>query len=134
VHRTKFAAAALVLLAASPALADGDPVKGARTFHGYCGACHQIGPGAATLVGPELNGVVGRKAGTVAGYPYSDAMRNSGVTWDEPTLTTYLHGPQKMIPGVRMTFAGFSRDQDIANVIAYLKTIGKDGNPVAPAQ
>ena len=61
--------------------AAGDPDKGKRVFN-YCLACHRIGPGATTLVGPELNGVVGRKAGTLEGYPYSDAMKSSGIVWN----------------------------------------------------
>ncbi|HZP19552.1 MAG TPA: cytochrome c family protein [Bauldia sp.] len=124
---------ALIAIVAGPlaARADGDAAKGQRVFN-YCVSCHRIGPGATTLVGPELNGVVGRKAGTLPGYPYSDAMKNSGVTWDEATLLRYLRGPQAMIPGIRMTFGGIRKDEDIVNLIAYLKTFDAAGNPVAP--
>ena len=93
-----------------------------------CKVCHQIGPGAKNMVGPVLNGVVGRPAGTYAGYSYSDANKNSGITWDEATLTVYLHDPKAKVPGTKMTFPGLSSDDDIKNVIAYLKSFDKDGN------
>ena len=126
----------VTVAAAAPAVAAGDPDKGAKIFK-KCLACHRIGPGAATLVGPELNGVVGRKAGTLPDYPYSPALKNSGLTWDEPTLTQYLRAPRALVPGVRMTFPGLPKDEDIANVIAYLKTFDASGETVAgpaPAQ
>ena len=77
-------------------------------------------------------GVVGRKAGTVADYMYSDANKNSGLTWTEDVLTKYLAGPQQVVPGTKMTFPGLTGDTgpaDIANVIAYLKTFKADGSP-----
>ena len=72
-------------------------------------------------------GVVGRKAGTYPDYNYSDANKNSGLTWDEATLAVYLKNPKAKVPGTKMTFAGFQKDTDIANVIAFLKTLGPDG-------
>jgi cytochrome c len=119
---------ALLASGSVPAHADGDPAKGEKVFR-YCMACHRIGPGAVTLVGPELNGVVGRKAGSIPGYPYSDANKNSGLTWDEATLTKWLHGPRALVPQTRMTFSGLQKDEDVANVIAYLKTFDASGNP-----
>ena len=126
-------AASLTVVAIVTASADaaGDPEKGAGVFN-KCRACHRIGPGARTLVGPELNGVVGRKAGSLEGYPYSAAVKAAGLTWDEATLTQWLRSPRALVPGTRMTFAGISKDDDIANVIAYLKTFDANGNP-APA-
>jgi len=124
------AAAALLLLGGAPALADGDAAKGEKVFR-YCMPCHRIGPGATTLVGPELNGVVGRKAASLPDYPYSDALKNSGHTWDEATLTQWLRGPAAFVPGTRMTFAGLHKDEDIANIIAYLKTFDASGNQAA---
>ena len=126
-------AVAVALSLHGPAAADGDADKGAKVFK-KCLACHRIGPGAKTLVGPELNGVVGRKAGSVEGYSYSDASKNSGLVWDEATLTLYLRSPRAVVPGTKMTFAGLTKDGDIADVIAYLKTFDAAGNPVAPAQ
>ena len=118
---------ALALVAsAGAAVADGDGSAGEATFR-VCKTCHRIGEGATNFVGPELNGVVGRKAGSVPGYNYSDANRNSGLTWDEATLTKYLHSPREVVPGTKMAFPGLPKDQDVANLIAYLKQFGPDG-------
>lgn len=118
---------ALTSLALSgAALADGDAAKGEATFK-ICKTCHQIGEAAKNFVGPALNGIVGRKAGTYAGYNYSDANKNSGLTWDEPTLKKYLKNPREMVPGTKMAFPGLPKDDDIDNVIAYLKQFGPDG-------
>ena len=118
---------ALALVAsAGAAFADGDPVKGEQTFK-VCKTCHQVGESAKNFVGPELNGVVGRKAGTVPGYNYSDANMNSGLTWDEATLKKYLKNPREMVPGTKMAFPGLPKEDDIDNVIAYLKQFGPDG-------
>ena len=114
-----------LLGSAAAARADGDPAKGEQTFK-VCKTCHQIGEGAKNFVGPKLNGVVGRKAGTVEGYNYSDANKNSGLTWDEATLTKYLKNPREMVPGTKMAFPGLPKDEDIANVIAYLKQFDPD--------
>jgi cytochrome c len=128
IRRILVAAAALVLAGTAIASADGDPEKGARVFK-QCMPCHHIGPGAAAIVGPPLNGIVGAKAGEVPGYAFSDALKNSGLTFDEATLAKWLRNPRELVPGNRMTFAGLKKDQDIADVIAYLKTFGPDGNP-----
>lgn len=103
-----------------------DAAAGALVFK-KCAACHSIGPGATTKVGPELNGVVGRTAGTLPGYNFSAAMKNSGLTWDPTTLFTYLHGPQKLVPGTKMTFPGLASDDDVNNLISYLSQYADDG-------
>jgi cytochrome c len=92
-----------------------------------CRACHAVGEGAHDEVGPVLNGIVGRAAGSYPDYSYSEANKSSGLTWDEPTLTRYLKHPQSVVPGTKMSFAGVARDRDIANIIAYLKQFGPDG-------
>jgi cytochrome c len=92
-----------------------------------CRACHQIGEGAKDAVGPVLNGIVGRKAGTYPDYAYSDANKNSGITWDEATLKEYLKNPRAKIPGTKMIFPGLAKQEDIDNVVAYLKQFGADG-------
>jgi len=115
-----------LIASARVASADGDAAAGEVTFK-VCRTCHQIGESARNFVGPELNGVVGRKAGTVPGYNYSDANRNSGLTWEEATLTKYLKSPRDVVPGTKMAFPGLMRDSDIADVIAYLKQFGPDG-------
>jgi len=97
-----------------------DSSAGEKTFN-VCRACHEIGNDAKNAVGPVLTGVVGRKAGTYPGYAYSDANRNSGITWDEATLQEYLKNPRAKVPGTKMIFAGLRKDDDIVNVIAFLK-------------
>lgn len=98
----------------------GDAAKGEKIF-GQCKACHVAEPGV-NRVGPSLHAVVGRAAGSVAGFNYSKANKESGVTWNEEVLFTYLEAPQKFMPGTRMAFAGLKNPQDRADVIAYLKT------------
>ncbi len=106
--------------------AAGDPVAGAQKAK-ICKTCHQFGEGAKNSIGPVLNGVVGRKAGIYPDYNYSDANKNSGITWDEATLKVYLKNPRAKVPGTKMTFAGFEKQTDIDNVVAFLKTLGPDG-------
>jgi cytochrome c len=117
----QIAFASLGALALIPsAWADGDAAAGATVFL-QCSACHAVGAGAQNIVGPVLNGVVGRVAGTYPGYRYSSAMKKSGLTWDESTLKQYLRGPDKVMPGTKMAFAGLVTEDDLANVVAYLK-------------
>jgi cytochrome c len=129
VQRFQIALAVALSLAASAghARAEGDAAAGEVKFK-ICRTCHQIGPTAKNFVGPALNGVVGRKAGSYPGYNYSDANKNSGVTWDEATLKKYLKLPRDVVPGTKMAFPGLQNDDDILNVIAYLKQFGPDGN------
>ena len=108
------------------ARADGDVDAGKNVFK-KCHACHNVGEGAKNSVGPVLNGVVGRKAGSVEGYAYSDANKGSGITWDAATLDEYLKDPKAKVPGTKMVFPGLPNDKDRADVIAYLSTIGADG-------
>lgn len=103
----------------APAQAEGDAVKGKAVFN-RCSACHAVTD--QNKVGPSLLGVVGRKAGTVAGARYSKAMQASGLTWDEATLMNFLAGPSKLVPGTTMP-QGFPNAQDREDVIAYLKSL-----------
>jgi cytochrome c len=121
------AAAAALALVSSSAFAAGDPEAGAKVFN-KCKACHQIGPNAKNVVGPELNGLAGRKTGSVEGYNYSDANKNSGLTWDEATFLEYITAPQKKIPGTTMTFAGIPDETDRNNLWAYLSQFKADGS------
>ena len=113
-------ATALLSLTTTQAMAQ-DAAAGEKVFM-KCRACHQIGEKAKNSVGPALNGIVGRKAGTIANYNYSKANKDSGLTWDEATLTEYLKNPRAKVPGTKMAFPGLRSDAEIANVIAYLKT------------
>jgi cytochrome c len=103
-----------------------DAAAGEKVF-AKCKACHQTGETAKNMVGPVLNGVVGRVAGSYPGYNYSEANKTSGITWDEATLKVYLKNPKEKIPGTKMVFPGLPSDDDIVNVIAYLKQFGPDG-------
>jgi cytochrome c len=87
-----------------------------------CAACHSTEAGK-TLVGPSLAGVVGRKAGSVAGFAYSDAVKNLGITWDEASLDKWLTNPAAMAPGTKMTFAGYPEAAKRKAMIDYLKTL-----------
>jgi cytochrome c len=117
---------ASALFAFSGAAYAQDAAAGEQVFK-KCKICHQIGETAKNMVGPVLNGVVGRKAGTIEGYSYSDANKNSGLTWDEATLKVYLKNPREKVPGTKMTFPGLTSQTDIDNVVAYLKQFGPDG-------
>ena len=121
---------ACAALAASTAVVSaqeaGDAAAGEKVF-ARCKICHQIGEGAKNAVGPELDGVVGRKAGTVDGYSYSAANKDSGIVWSEDKLREYLKNPRAMVPGTKMIFPGLTSEKDIDNVIAYLKQFGPDG-------
>ncbi|WP_373868580.1 c-type cytochrome [Sphingomonas psychrolutea] len=99
----------------------GDAKKGEADFI-TCKTCHAIEAGV-NKIGPSLHGVVGRKAGIIPGYTYSAANKNSGITWTEEKLFQYLEGPQRIVPGTKMSFAGWPTDpQKRADVIAYLKS------------
>lgn len=109
----------------------GDPASGALVFK-KCMACHQVGPNVKNGIAPVLNGVVGRPAGQYPEYNYSSANKKSGLTWDEATLARYLRAPNKVVPGTKMIFAGLKKDQEISDVIAYLKQFAPDGKKVGP--
>jgi cytochrome c len=111
---------------AKPAAAQ-DAAAGEKDFV-VCRACHQIGPTAKNGVGPSLNGVVGRKAGTYPGFSYSAANKNSNLTWDEATLEKYLANPQGVVPGTKMVFPGLKDPQKVKDVIAFLKQYKPDGS------
>ena len=114
------AAVPAVMLAAGPALADGDAAAGEKLFV-KCKTCHTLEAGK-NKVGPSLAGLMGRAAASVADFNYSDAMKASGLTWDEATLNEYLADPKGKVPGNKMVFPGMKKDEDRANLIAYLKT------------
>lgn len=98
----------------------GDPVRGQAAF-APCKACHVTQKGV-NRVGPSLNGIVGRKAGTVPGFNYSAANKGSGVTWTPQVMFTYLENPRKFMPGTKMAYAGLKDPQKRADVIAWLAT------------
>lgn len=101
-----------------------DAAAGEKVFV-VCKACHQVGDSAKNAVGPVLNGLIGRKSGSVEGYSYSAANKNSGITWDEATFSEYIKDPKAKIPGTKMAFAGIKDEQKIKDLIAYLHTYDK---------
>ena len=100
----------------------GDAGSGEAVFS-QCRACHTIEVGVG-LAGPSLHNVIGRKAGSYSGFPYSRAMSASGITWSEAKLFQYLEAPRRVVPGTAMSFPGISDPQKRADVIAYLKSRG----------
>jgi cytochrome c len=111
---------------AQDAAAGGDAAAGEKTFV-VCRACHQIGPNAKIAIGPVLNGVVGRPAGSYPGYNYSVANKTSGIVWTPDVLVKYLANPQAVVPHTKMAFAGLKDPQKVKDVIAFLETYGPDG-------
>jgi cytochrome c len=116
---------ALGLLAQAPAKAQ-DAAAGEKTY-AQCRACHQIGETAKNTVGPVMNGVIGRKAAEREGYGYSNAMKASGLTWDEATFADYIKDPKTKVPGTKMIYAGLKDDKRIADLVAYLKQFDAEG-------
>lgn len=108
-----------------------DAAAGEKVFL-VCKACHQVGDNAKNAVGPVLNGLFGRKAGSVEGYKYSDANKNSGITWTDEEFTKYIQDPKAVVPGTKMAFAGIKDEKKIKDLIAYLHTF--DHAPVKLAQ
>ena len=108
-----------------------DAAAGEKVFL-VCKACHQVGASAKNAVGPVLNGLFGRKAGTVEGYSYSDGNKKSGIVWDEATFSEYIKDPKAKVPGTKMAFAGIKDEQKIKDLTAYLHTFDKA--PVKLAQ
>jgi len=124
--KSSVAATALLVVSAAVAMAQ-DAQKGKAVFN-QCMACHAIGPGAQTKIGPELNGLDGRKAGTVPNFSYSDANKNSGIVWSEATFKDYIKDPRAKVPGTKMIFAGVKNEQQVNDLWAYVSQFDADGN------
>jgi cytochrome c len=126
-----FSLSALVIIAssvvASAAFADDVDLAAGKTSFNKCLACHAIGEGAKNKVGPVLNGLDGRKSGTAADYNYSDANKNSGITWSEAVFKEYIKDPKAKIPGTKMAFAGIKSENEINNLWAYVSQFDADG-------
>ena len=122
-------AAGVIVATASTAMTQAmaqDVAKGEISFH-KCLPCHSIGDGAENKIGPVLNGLDGRKSGTAPDYSYSDANKNSGITWNEAQFKEYIRDPKAKIPGTKMIFAGIKNENEVNNLWAFIKQYDKDG-------
>lgn len=128
----RFTLAVLLGLAAPSAALAQDASAGEKVF-AQCRACHQVGETAKNAVGPVLNGLFGRPAGSVEGYAYSEANKKSGLTWDEATFRDYIKDPKAKVPGTKMVYAGLKDEKRVDDLIAYLKQFDKTGKKSADA-
>lgn len=119
-------AAAFVAVSSGAALAQ-DAAAGEAVFR-QCLPCHSVGEGAKNKVGPQLNGLDGRKAGTAPAFNYSDANKGSGITWDEKNFKEYIRDPKAKVPGTKMFFVGIKNDKQVADLWAYLSQFNADGS------
>jgi cytochrome c len=123
----KFITATTLMVASISAAAAQDVEKGEHSFN-KCLPCHAIGPDAENKIGPELNGLDGRHAGTAPNYNYSDANKNSGITWNAETFKEYIKNPMARVPGTKMAFAGIKNDEEINDLWAYIRQFDANGN------
>lgn len=119
-----FATIVAIVAAAQPVLASANPDKariesGQRLFQ-RCASCHTVGPSAVNGFGPQLNGIVGRKAGSVAGYSYSPALRTSKIVWDARTLAAFIRDSEKVVPGNKMRFFSFMSEKQALEIVTFL--------------
>ena len=117
---------AVTSLASASAACAQDVAAGEASFK-KCLACHSIGEGAKNKVGPVLNGLDGRHSGSVEGYSYSDANKNSGITWTKDQFLEYIKDPKAKIPGTKMAFAGIKNEKEAGDLWAYISSFDKDG-------
>jgi cytochrome c len=123
----RFLIAGLAIAASAGATHAQDLSAGETSFR-KCAPCHSIGEDAANKVGPILNGLDGRKAGVVEGFNYSDANKNSGITWNEASFEEYIKDPRAKVPGTKMVFAGIKNDKELKDLWGYLKQFAADGH------
>jgi cytochrome c len=118
---------AVIMLALTSSTKAQDVAAGEQSFK-KCLPCHAVGEGAKNKVGPVLNGLDGRHSGTIPDYGYSDANKNSGITWDEAAFKDYIKDPRAKIPNTKMIFPGIKNEKEAGDLWAYLKQFGPDGN------
>ena len=118
---------AFAALGAATAAAPAQDLAAGATSYKKCVACHDVGETAKNKVGPVLNGLEGRKSGTIAGYNYSDANKNSGIVWNEATFLEYIKDPKAKIPNTKMVFAGIKNETEAKNLWAHLNQYAADG-------
>ena len=118
-----------LMLVVTAGAAIAQDVSAGETSFKKCLPCHDVGEDAKNKVGPELNGLDGRKSGSAPDYNYTDANKNSGITWNEASFKEYIKDPRGKIPGTKMIFPGIKNDEEANNIWAYLKQFGADGKP-----
>jgi cytochrome c len=118
---------AIAVAAASASAASAQDVTAGATAFKKCVSCHDVGPTAKNKIGPALNGLDGRKSGSVAGFSYSDANKNSGITWDEANFLDYIKDPKAKVPNTKMAFAGIKNEAEAKSLWSYLKQYDADG-------
>ena len=119
---------AAAVLAATMGMAKAQDLAAGEQSFRKCFPCHSIGPDAKNKVGPVLNGLDGRKSGTIEGYSYTDANKNSGITWSQQAFAEYIKNPMARIKGTKMVFAGIKNEKEIANLWAYISQFKADGS------
>ena len=119
---------ASLTIAATMGMANAQDLAAGEQSFRKCSPCHAVGEDAKNKVGPVLNGLDGRKSGTVADYSYSDANKNAAITWNEASFKDYIQNPMTKVPGTKMAFAGIKNETEIANLWAYLKQFKADGS------
>jgi cytochrome c len=124
--RVALVAAVGLVVSTGAALAQ-DVAAGETSFR-KCAPCHSIGPDASNKVGPVLNGLNGRAAGSVDGFNYSDANKASGITWGEAVFKEYIKDPRTKVPGTKMVFAGIKSEKEVGDLWSYVSQFDKDGN------
>jgi len=112
---------AALLAAGNASAQSGNEARGERLFNQQCKACHTLDKGGASTVGPNLHGLIGRKAGSTEGFSSSDAMKASGIVWDDKTLAEYLKDPKGRVPGTKMVYVGLKQEAQQADLIAFLR-------------
>ena len=117
-----------VAFAATIGVAHAQDIGAGEQSFRKCAPCHAVGDGATNKVGPVLNGLDGRKSGTVEGYSYSEANKKADITWNEAAFKDYIKAPMTKVPGTKMAFAGIKNDTEIANLWAYLNQFKADGS------
>jgi cytochrome c len=120
--------ASLTLLAATMGMARAQDLAAGEQSFRKCSPCHSVGEDARNKVGPQLNGLDGRKSGTAADYSYSDANKKAEITWGEATFKDYIQNPMAKVPGTKMAFAGIKNEKEIGDLWAYLKQFKADGS------
>lgn len=112
----------LLFLALAQCAQAADPLEAGRKAFQRCANCHQVGPAAHSNFGPQLNGIVGRRAGALPDYAYSPAMKKAGFVWDERRLAAFIRDPDEVVPGTRMRFWGFMSERQVGELVAYLRS------------